>query len=734
MTAYLTSSSRVLGFKLKVSSLQVSLICLALILMVFAIFAQTLRDGFFMIDDSQNISAVPSVSAGCSLQGLKWAFTHAQIHRWTPLATLSRQIDCQFYGLNPWGHHLTNVCLHALAAVLLFLALRSLTGVIWGSALVAAIFATHPLHVESVAWLSCRSELLGGIFFFLTIWFYARYARTPTPIGYLMVLLWFLFGLLSKPMIVTLPMILILLDYWPLRRLRQWKDLIKLVLEKIPFMIVALIFSEVALLLQATTLRQWVPHSLGNRLCNALVALWMYLYTTCWPRGLYLGYDVPEGGWPIGMIVISALSLVFLSAVVILLRLSKPYLLTGWLWFFVMLLPVLGIIPICVESRADRYMYLPLIGLVIALVWLGEEWSRRYLSPSVRSVVITLLSISFLGWFGFASWIQASKWKDDLTFWRHALDSGKDKARLKLEMGLSIYEMGDHSGGLALMEEAVRLNPDRVDLRNSLGCTLLDFGRYDEAVNQFTEALKILPGDPRSESNLGWALRQAGKYEEALIHMKKALGGEGFMDACIHYNIGETLFQLGRYDESITHFQWDLKYDSNDILAEEGIAKAFLIKGQLQESIVHFQRVLTLKPNNAEVLQILAELGSFRYNHGERSVGIALLNQVNQLNLDNPIFMNDLAWMLATAPESILRDGMRALYLADRANKKRGGKDPLMLDTLAAAYAETGDFAKALECAHHALILAETSGKMDLVEGLKKEIILYEAGKPLREP
>jgi hypothetical protein len=506
------------------SGSNVSLICLALIVIVGAIFGQTLHDGFFSYDDDLNITGVPMVCSGLTYDGIKWAFAHSQVHRWAPLATVSRQVDCQLYGLRPWGHHFTNICLHALASVFLFLALRSLTGTHGRSALVAGIFAIHPLHVEPVVWISCRGELLGGAFFMLTLWAYARYARITTPSRYGMVVVWFLLGLLSKSMIVTLPLMLLLLDCWPLRRLRQWKDLTMLVLEKTPLMVIALLFSLIAIMLQSTTHRQWIPQSLGIRLGNAVVSLFLYLEATVWPHDLYLGYVVPEGGWSLGMIMLSISVLVLLSLMVFLMHRSKPYLLVGWLWFLVMLLPVLGIIPITLASRADRYMYLPQIGLVIAVVWMSEEWIRRFLPRSAFPVAVGLLSLSVIGVLGVTSWRQNSYWRDNITFWRHAMDSENvDKTLFKRDLGLALYESGDHSRGLALLEEAVRLNPNRVDERNSLGCILLDLGRYDEAINQFTEALKIFPGEPKSESNLGWALRKEGKFGEALIHMKKAL-------------------------------------------------------------------------------------------------------------------------------------------------------------------------------------------------------------------
>ncbi len=357
---------------------RVPAVCLVLAAITFAVFGQTLNHEFVNFDDNDYVYENPVVAQGLTFRGIVWAFTHVHSANWHPLTWLSHMLDCQLYGLHPGGHHLTNVLLHIATVIVLFLVLRQMTGALWRSAFVAALFAIHPLRVESVAWVAERKDVLSGLFFMLTIGAYVRYARRPWSLArHGLVALLFAMGLMSKPMLVTLPVVLLLLDYWPLQRVEPGK-LSGLVLEKLPLFALSAASCAVTFLAQSQAIQSIGSFSLPLRLGNALAASMIYLGQIVYPAGLAAFYPYPLNGLPAWEVALAGLLLVGFSIVAWRERRKQPWLLMGWLWYLVMLLPVAGIIQVGVQAHADRYTYLPQIGVYMAVTWLAAEWGAKW--------------------------------------------------------------------------------------------------------------------------------------------------------------------------------------------------------------------------------------------------------------------------------------------------------------------------------------------------------------------
>jgi hypothetical protein len=357
-------------------------ICVFLATVILAVFGQTTGFGFVNYDDGNYVYENPEVTGGLTLKGIVWAFTHVHSGNWHPLTWISHMLDCQFYGLNPGDHHLTNILLHTVTAILLFLMLRRMTGFLWRSAFVAAMFAVHPLRVESVAWVSERKDVLSGLFFMLTIIAYVCYARNPwSSYRYGLVTLLFALGLMCKPMLVTLPFVLLLLDYWPLNRLTGWPVPKRLIFEKLPLLGLTAMSCIITLIAQKEGVWSSDQVSLTLRFFNVLISYMAYLGKMFWPSGLAVLYPFPINGMPHWEMILAPVLLVSISAGVLFLRMTRPYLLIGWFWYLVMLLPVIGILQVGMQAMADRYTYLPQIGLYLMLTWAAADlcasWRHR---------------------------------------------------------------------------------------------------------------------------------------------------------------------------------------------------------------------------------------------------------------------------------------------------------------------------------------------------------------------
>jgi Flp pilus assembly protein TadD len=650
---------------------RVAAVCLVLAAITFAVFGQTAGFKFVDHDDQEYVYQNPVVAKGLTLKGALWALTYGKIGHWHPLTWLTHMADCQVYGLWAGGHHLTNVALHAVAAVLLFLALREMTGNLWRCAFVAAVFAIHPLRAESVAWIAERKDVLSGVFFMLTLWAYGRYARRPSRGRYAAVALWYGLGLLCKNMLVTLPFVLLLLDWWPLQRVKmdgagggkggaaRLATLFGgLVREKIPLFLLSAGSCVVTALVP-----EKVPHSCRllflERVGNALVSYGIYLRQMVFPAGLAIPYLNAANGQPLWKVGAAFVLLAVISISVVACRKERPYLLVGWLWYLGMLVPAIGFVQISYYAHADRYTYLPGIGLVLAGTWAVGDWSAGW---QHRRAVLGGLMAAVIGVLMVCAWKQTAYWKNSEILWTHML----------------------------------ACTTDNYVAHNGLGKVLLEKGNVQEAITHFQKALAINPDDAKAHNNLGAALRQEERLDEAITQYQNALQiNPDYVDA--HNNLGSALRQKGRVDEAITQYREALQINPDYADAHYNLGNAFLQKGNAGEAIAQFQQALEVKPTQ-------------------------------------PAALNNLAWLLAACPEASLRNGAKAVELAQQANELVGGTNPIFLHTLAAAFAEAGRFSEAVETARHALRLAGEQSNTGLAGQLQLEMKLYEAGIPYHFP
>ncbi|MGI8821002.1 MAG: tetratricopeptide repeat protein [Chthoniobacterales bacterium] len=604
-------------------------LCILLAALSWAVFGQTLSFGFVNLDDADYLLKNRHVAGGFTGEGIRWSFTHVRASNWHPLTWISHMLDCQWFGLHPRGHHLTNVVLHTTSAILLFLVLRAMTGALWRSAFVAAVFAIHPLRVESVAWVSERKDVLSGLFFILTLAAYARYARRPrSTVKYLLVVALFALALLAKPMVVTLPFVLLLLDFWPLRRLTYSHEQASaarwpILREKLPLLALAAASSGATLYAQRGAMHPFSSVSLTLRLGNACQATVDYLRMMVWPRDLAVLYPLLPSAVTLWSTLLSLMLLGLISAAVARAR-QRPYLVVGWLWYLVMLVPVVGVVQVGDQARADRYTYLPQIGLYLALTWGAADLLtlRRHgrLVLGTAGVIIILA-------FAFCAHTQASYWQNSERLWRHAIAHTAPNSIAHVNLGQALYDSGDGSAAVAEYETALQIDPAQPRAHSALGVTLLELGQSDASIFHLNQALRLAPA-----------------FAEA------------------HYNLGNAFLQIGDGRGAREHYNAALESDPEDLEAA-----------------------------------------------------------------------NNLAWLLATSSDDAVRDGPRAIALAERADALTHGTSALVAATLGAAYANSGRFAEASEAARRALAIALAEDNSARADSIRRQLVQYGARQPLRD-
>jgi len=500
-------------------------VCICLAVLTCAVFGQTLRHDFVNYDDPRYVYENTKITSGLHIAGIAWAFTHIHSENWHPLTTISHMLDCQWYGLKAGGHHFTNVLLHTIAAILLFLALQSMTGALWRSAFVAAVFAIHPLHVESVAWVAERKDVLSGVFFMLTLLAYAHYARAPSIGRYLTVVFVFALGLMSKPMLVTLPFVLLLLDYWPLNRIgRQTSDitsqLLTLVLEKIPLVGLSAVSSIVTFLAQKYAIGWAEELPIWSRINNALVTYIAYIWQMLWPVKLAVFYPHPENRLPFWEIILSPAILVGITTAAVFLRKSRRYFITGWLWYLGMLVPVIGLVQVGWQGRADRYTYLPQIGLYILLTWavadLTARWNRQREILSVSGAIL----IGVLSWF---AWTQTSYWQDNETLFTHALAVTSNNDVAENNLGIVLLRKGKLDEAISKLQRAVDLRSKNAPAHDNLAKAFLQKGQLADAMIHYRKLLELEPNNEEGRNILGTVLAQQGRIKEAVEQWQRVL-------------------------------------------------------------------------------------------------------------------------------------------------------------------------------------------------------------------
>jgi len=647
-----------------------------------AVFGQTIRYDFVNFDDDLYVYNAPAIQVGLTIKGIALAFTSPHARNWHPLATISHMLDCQLYGLKAGGHHATNIVLHTIAVLLLFRVLRQMTGAVWKSVVVAALFAVHPLHVESVAWVSERKDVLSAVFFILMLDAYVRYARAASITRYLAVTVLFAAGLMSKPMLVSVPAVLLLLDYWPLRRFEQPSStkgkakilksgnqrcvIRRLFLEKIPLLVLSAGSCVITFVLQKRAIGAIAPLPFLWRVQNAFASYVIYVWKTLWPTRLAVFYPHPNNTLAIWEVILAIGFLLAITVAAIVFRSERPYVFTGWFWYLGMLVPVIGLVQAGEQGHADRYTYLPHIGLFLLAVWLAADVTAVRQSRSRFAVATAVVIIVALAW---AAFIQTSYWRNSETLWTHALAVTSDNDFAHNNLGYLCVDRGELDKAISHFETALRIRSSKLDTHYDVGSAFV-------------------------QMNLADALARKGQSDEAMVHYDEAIKLEpNYADA--YYNRGDVLFAKGRIDEAIADWEKTLQIQPNDADAHTGLGNALLQKGSLREAIAHYEKALALAPQD-------------------------------------PHSRNNMAWVLATSSDALIRDGARAVSLAQEAVDLSGGKEPNFLRTLAAAYAENKRFPEAISVAKQGHAIASAQSNWALADKIRADIALYRRRTPLR--
>jgi len=569
---------------------------------------------FIAYDDPEYVIDNPMVRAGLTPQGIRWAFTTFAAANWHPLTWLSHMLDAELFGLNPGRHHLASLLFHVLNTILLFLVLVRMTKALWRSAVVALLFGVHPLHVESVAWIAERKDVLSTFFWMLTLWAYSRYTEKPGRISYLVALIVYALGLMAKPMLVTLPFVLLLFDYWPLGRWpaqgfvhdpRQHEGRgASLLREKVPFILLAALSSMVTLIAQwkggAVSSAEIVPF--GVRLCNALVAYLLYLVKMVWPAGLAVFYPHPGRGLPGWLVLCAALVLAGVTLWAVRSRKGGPYLLSGWFWYLGTLLPVIGLIQVGDQAMADRYSYIPLIGPFIMISWGLPALAAKWRLPRILLPLLTAAALSALLC---VSWVQVRHWRDSVTLFMHTLSVTTNNSRMHNNLANVLAQRGEIEEAIAHYEKALAIQPNAPEAQSNLGAALVSMGRVEEGIGHYREALRLDPNLAEVHNNLGVALADQGKTEEALSHYLKAVElRPDYAEA--HNNLGNILADQGKLAEAVTQFQEALRLQPYYPQAHNNLGVALARQGRLRAAIPHFERALELQPDFEQARRNLA--------------------------------------------------------------------------------------------------------------------------------
>ena len=565
-------------------------------------FCRAARFDFVTIDDGSYVYNNPYVKTGLSQRNIVWAFTREHSANWHPVTWISHMVDVELFGLKAWGHHLTNVAIHIANAMLLYLLLVSTTGFVWRSAFVAALFAVHPLHIESVAWVSERKDVLSTLFWMLTSIAYVRYARKPSVGKYVPVILLFALGLMAKPMLVSLPIILLLMDYWPL--VRGWKhhspspstrqtkrdalqrssgqanapkgehlankekvpdpiasslpsirSVLSAVPEKIPLFALAAASCIVTLVAQKAggAIGSMEVYPLGVRVANALVSYIAYLWKMLWPQGLAVYYPHPINNLPLWQSVGSAIILVFISLLAVLQRRTRPYMLVGWLWYVLTLIPVIGLVQVGGQAMADRYTYIPLIGIFVMVIWGVSDLARRQRTVLAACAVIVLTVMAV------CTHIQSGYWHDGVTLFEHALRCTRPNHVSHMNLAVCLDRKGRYSEAIAHFRKALSLRPDTPEIHYNMAITLMNLGRPDDAISHYREAVRLNPRYVEAHYNLGLALDEKGMPQAAIRHYEQALHIQpDFVQA--RNNLAIAYYSIGDYARAWKEVQKVRKY------------------------------------------------------------------------------------------------------------------------------------------------------------------------------
>jgi protein O-mannosyl-transferase len=655
-------------------------VSLALVGVILYIYAPSWHFGFLDYDDQLYVSQNYQVSRGLTWQGSIWAFTTGHAANWHPITWLSHMMDVQIFGMAAGPHHVVNMVFHIANTLLLFWLLLRTTGA-WGrSSMVAALFAVHPLHVESVVWIAERKDVLSAFLGIVTLHLYVNYIRRPQLRKMLLVAAVFALGVMAKPMLVTLPFLMILFDLWPLRRMKyqtgQGQTVKRLIGEKIPLFVLAVLSGIATLVAQSRggAVSGFEAVSLFLRATNAVVSYLIYIVKMLWPSGLIPNYYLrPSPAW---LVILSVLILISISLLVMRIGKRYPFVVTGWLWYLVSLLPVIGLIQVGMQARADRYAYIPTIGLFVIAIWGTAELleGRRYKKPVLEVVACVLI-----GFLAVAARNQVGYWKNDITLWAHAIQTDPLNSVARANYGLALAARDDLAGAIEQLSESLRAAPLFAEAHNNLGWILHKQGRLSESLPHFYEAIRLKPTLPNAHANLGivlldqkkfgeadaqfrealrlnprnlellfaigLALAKQGKNEEALMQYKAALDiNPSYADA--HRELGNALFGQGKYGEAIEHYRMSLKIQPDSAPAEihNMLGVALFRQGRLSEALPHYYEAIRIKPNFSDAH---ANLGIILTAQDKIGEALAQFREALKLNPQDPVILYDLGLALA---------------------------------------------------------------------------------------
>jgi len=523
MTAKITHGKKVFNVRPEI------LICLFLVISTLAVYWQVRNYPFINYDSRTYITENHHVKSGVTLKSIAWSFTAMRASNWHPLTWLSHMLDSQLYGMNSGQHHLTNVLFHILNTLLLFFILKKMSGALWRSGFVAALFALHPLHVESVAWVAARKDVLSTFFWMLTLWSYVRYVERSNVIGYLLVFLFLSLGLMAKPMLVTLPFVLLLIDYWPLRRFQpgdfthsqKRRFNFGLIREKIPLFLLSVASSVITFMVQksggAVNSLDVIPFK--SRIANAVVSFVGYIGKMIWPHNLAVFYPYPKS-IPLWKVAGAGVLFVIVSAVVFRTKRTKPYLTVGWLWYIGTMVPVIGLVQVGLQAMADRYTYVPLIGLFIIVAWgikdIASKW--RYKRIGLSATIAITLAIIIM-----QARIQVTYWSNSINLFEHALDVTVNNSVAHANLAVALGERGKIDAAIRHCYEALRIKPDLVIPHLNLGVALREQGKLNEATEHFSTALHMKHDCVEAYYELGVTLERQGHFDAAFRHYSEAL-------------------------------------------------------------------------------------------------------------------------------------------------------------------------------------------------------------------
>jgi Flp pilus assembly protein TadD len=577
-----------------------------------------------------------------------------------------------------------------------------------------------------------RKDVLSGLFFITTLAAYSSYVErfktgdSKSKIFYLLAVLSFALGLMSKPMLVTVPFVLFLLDYWPLKRFGE-STLKRLVLEKLPFILLSAASCVMTLLAQREAIKSMAILPLAVRLGNVPISCLTYLTQMVWPVNLsvYYPYQYDTRTW---QILAAATFLLLITVLAIAMARRFPYCVTGWLWYLGMLLPAIGLVQVGAQAHADRYTYLPQIGLYLAIAWAAGDWYQARLTPYWRRILVlmALLAISALM---VCAWQQTAFWRSDEALWRHAIDCTSENFDAHNNLGYVLAAQGRTDEAIEQYRQALKIYPDYAEAENNLGTALLSQEKIEDAAAHFQRAVEINSNFAEAYNNLGLVLAKQGRLSAAIenYHKAEALNPD---HPEVYNNLGNLLAGLGRNSEAIVQYEKALAIAPDNARVHYNLANILNSQGRVDEAIIHFESALPQMPDSIHARYQLALL---LHGRGNDAAAITQLRAILQLDPGHTAALNNLAWILATCPDNAVRDGHEAVKLAQHAEQISGGSAPEILDTLAAAYAESGQFSEAIDAAGRALDLATRQNNKPLMDAIRAQLKFYEARSPYRE-